>query len=144
MSGDPLTRWQAQLLNRLGARDLALVCAMLALALVGCTTAKQSDNQAMTYPNGPGSPNPGSKPPAVIVTPSNANVGRITSVNPGARFAVITFALGNVPAANRRLNVYRAGLKVGEIKITGPARDNNTVGDIIAGECQVNDEVKEE
>ena len=74
----------------------------------------------------------------------NAVVGKITSVNPGARFAVITFALGNVPGANRRLNIYRAGLKVGEIKITGPARDNNTVGDIIAGECQVNDEVKEE
>ncbi len=114
---------------------------MLALALVGCTTAKRSEGSANSYPGGAVS---ATRPPQVIVTPSNANVGKITSVNPGARFAVITFVLGNVPGANRRFNVYRAGLKVGEIKITGPARDNNTVGDIIAGECQVNDEVKEE
>jgi hypothetical protein len=122
---------------------------MLALALVGCTTSKRSEGSATSYPGAavsssrPAPPSP-TRPPEVIVTPSNANVGKVTSVNPGARFAVITFSLGNVPGANRRLGVYRAGLKVGEIKITGPARDNNTVGDILAGECQVNDEVKEE
>ena len=56
---------------------------------------------------------------------------------------VVTYALGNLPGPDRRLGVYRNGLKVGEIKITGPARDNNTVADIVAGECQNGDEVKE-
>ena len=122
---------------------------MLALALVGCARGKKTDGPATSYPGGAVSssrrpPPSATHPPAVIVTPSNTNVGRITSVNPGARFVVITYPLGNVPGANRRLNVYRAGLKVGEVKITGPARDNNTVADIMAGECQVNDEVKED
>lgn len=44
----------------------------------------------------------------------------------------------------KRLNVYRNGLKVGELKVTGPQRDNNTVADIVAGECQVGDEVRED
>ena len=83
------------------------------------------------------------KPSAVIVTPAPANAGRITSVNPAARFVVITYPVGvALPAIERKLDVYRAGLKVAEIKITGPSRDLNTVGDITAGECQPGDEVR--
>ena len=83
------------------------------------------------------------KPPAVIVTPAPANSGRITSVNLAARYVVITYPVGvPLPAIERKLDVYRAGLKVGEIKITGPSRDLNTVADITAGECQPGDEVR--
>ena len=83
------------------------------------------------------------KPSAVIVTPAPANAGRITSVNPAARFVVITYPVGvPLPAIERKLDVYRAGLKVGEIKITGPSRDLNTVADITAGECRAGDEVR--
>jgi len=83
------------------------------------------------------------KPPTLIVTPAPANSGRITSVNPAARFVVITYPVGvPLPAIDRKLDVYRAGLKVGEIKITGPSRDLNTVADITAGECQPGDEVR--
>lgn len=83
------------------------------------------------------------KAPAVIVTPAPANAGRITSVNPAARFVVITYPVGvPLPAIERKLDVYRAGLKVAEIKITGPSRDLNTVADITAGECQPGDEVR--
>ena len=83
------------------------------------------------------------KSPAVIVTPAPANAGRITSVNPAARFVVITYPVGvALPAIERKLDVYRAGLKVAEIKITGPSRDLNTVADITAGECQPGDEVR--
>lgn len=65
-------------------------------------------------------------------------------VNPTARFVVMTFPFGGVPAVERRLNVYRNGLKVAEVKVTGPHRDNNTVADIVAGEVQVNDQVRED
>jgi hypothetical protein len=83
------------------------------------------------------------KPPAVIVTPSAANAGRITSVNPAARYVVITYPIGvALPAIERKLDVYRSGLKVAEVKITGPSRDLNTVADITAGECQPGDEVR--
>ena len=61
----------------------------------------------------------------------------------GARYVVLTCPLGSVPAAERRLSLYRDGLKVGEIKITGPQRDTNTVADIVAGEGRIGDEVRE-
>jgi len=81
---------------------------------------------------------------APIVTPANASAGKIASVNPTARFVVITYPVGvSLPAPDQRLNVYRAGLKVAEIKITGPARDLNTVADITAGECQPGDETRD-
>jgi len=68
----------------------------------------------------------------------------VVSVNPTARFVVLTFPIGALPGLEKRLNVYRGGLKVGEIKITGPQRDNNTVADIVTGECQIGDEVRED
>jgi hypothetical protein len=82
-------------------------------------------------------------PPAVIVTPGTTKVGRIVSVNPASRFVVITYPLGvALPAIERKLEVYRTGLKVAEVRITGPSRDLNTVADIVAGECQPGDEVR--
>jgi len=78
----------------------------------------------------------------LIVTASPTTNGRIVRVNTGSRFVVVNYPFGNVPEADRRLGVYRSGLKVAEIKITGPRRDTNTVGDIVAGECQPGDEVR--
>jgi hypothetical protein len=49
-----------------------------------------------------------------------------------------------LPPLEKRLNVYRNGLKVGEVRVTGPQRDNNTVADIIAGDCQPGDQVRED
>lgn len=40
--------------------------------------------------------------------------------------------------------LYRAGLKVGEVKITGPQRDNNVAADFITGEAQTGDEAREQ
>jgi hypothetical protein len=80
--------------------------------------------------------------PAPTVTPSAARAGTVTSVNPSHRFVVVTFPFSQVPGIGQPLNVYRKGLKVGELKVTGPEIDTNTVADIIAGEAQVNDEVR--
>jgi len=70
--------------------------------------------------------------------------GRVASVNAPGRFVVLTFPLGSMPALEKRLNVYRRGLKVGELKVSGPQLDVNIDADIIAGECQPGDEVREE
>lgn len=79
----------------------------------------------------------------VIVTPSQGIAGRITSVNAASRYVVISYPIGiPLPQVEQRLNVYRAGLKVAEIKITGPSRDTNTIGDIVAGDCQIGDQVR--
>ena len=88
------------------------------------------------------------KPSTLIVTPTEARTGRITTVNATARYVVITYPVGvPLPAPERRLNVYRAGLKVAEVKVGGDnpreRRDVNVAADIMAGECQVGDEVRE-
>ena len=82
-----------------------------------------------------------SKP--AIVTPATGTIGRVTAANARARFVVITYPIGVMPSLEQRLNAYRNGLKVAELKVTGPTRDTHTVADILAGECQVGDEVRE-
>jgi hypothetical protein len=82
--------------------------------------------------------------PPLIVTPALGLKGKITLVNVRSQFVVVSYPLGGVPAAERRLNVYRNGLKVAEIKINEFRRDINIVADIVTGECQVGDEVRED
>ncbi len=85
------------------------------------------------------------KPATVIVTPTQGRAGRIASVHPTGHFVVITYPVGvPLPPAERRLNVYRAGLKVAEVKVDARSIDVNTVADIVAGECEVGDEVRDE
>jgi hypothetical protein len=78
----------------------------------------------------------------LIVTPENALVGKVALVNSAARFVVLNFPLGKMAAAEQRLNLYRRGLKVGEVKVTGPAREDNIVADLVAGEAEVGDEAR--
>ena len=40
---------------------------------------------------------------------------------------------------NSPLNVYRHGVKVGELSVTGPQRDDNIVADIVSGDLQAGD-----
>jgi hypothetical protein len=65
-------------------------------------------------------------------------------VNANARFVILGFPPGPMPSTDTRLTVYRGGLKVGEVKVTGPQRGSNTVADILAGEIQARDEAREE
>jgi hypothetical protein len=83
-------------------------------------------------------------PPGAIIKPDLRPSGRVAMVNAEARFVVISFPPGPVPPTDHRLSVYRNGLKVGEVKVTGPRNENNTVADITAGDVQVHDEVRED
>jgi hypothetical protein len=49
-----------------------------------------------------------------------------------------------MPKLEQSLFLYREGMKVGEVKITGPQRENNTVADLVTGEAQVGDEVRDQ
>jgi hypothetical protein len=73
-----------------------------------------------------------------------AVIGKVASVNPGLRFVVMEFPVRRVPAIDQRLNVYREGRKVGEVKVTGPAVDTTIAGDITAGTVLTGDEVRED
>ena len=105
------------------------------LLLAGCVHHKPAPNPV---------PPPRSQQPKAVIKPDLRVSGRVAMVNAGARFVVITFPPGPVPQTDHCLNVYRNGLKVGEIKVSGPQRENDTVADITAGDVQLHDEVKEE
>jgi hypothetical protein len=79
-----------------------------------------------------------------IVTPDNSLAARVAAYNSAGRFVVLTFPVGPMPGMDQSLFLYRNGLKVGVVKVTGPQRDNDTVADLLNGTAQVGDEVREQ
>lgn len=79
----------------------------------------------------------------LLITPETSLSGKIVRVNNQGRFVVVNFPVGQLPALDQHLNIYRAGLKVGEVRVTGPQYDDNIVGDLIAGEAQPGDSVRD-
>ncbi len=83
------------------------------------------------------------EPASTIVTPDNSLTAKVVSFNPAGRFVVLSFPVGQMPRLDQGLFLYRDGMKVGEVKITGPQRENNIVADLVNGEAQVGDEVRD-
>jgi len=84
---------------------------------------------------------PLAKPP--IVTPDTALTGKVVKFNPTARIVVLEFSIINMPAAGRQLFIYRNDLKVGEVKTTTWQKQEHIVADLINGEAQVGDVVRD-
>ena len=82
--------------------------------------------------------------PAAIVTPNPALGGKVVACNTAGRFVVLNFPASPMPTVDQTLFLYRTGLKVAEIRITGPQNDDNTVADIVTGDAQVGDEVRDQ
>jgi hypothetical protein len=78
-----------------------------------------------------------------LVTPDNSLTARVVSYNSAGRFVVLGFSVGQMPGLEQGLFLYRNGIKVGEVRVTGPQRDNNIVADIVTGEARVGDEVRD-
>jgi hypothetical protein len=87
---------------------------------------------------------PAAKTNETVVTAAVAPIGRVASINKSSRFVVISYSIGSEPTLRQKLNVYRNNLKVGELRVTGPQSEGNTVADIIVGEVELNDEVRED
>ncbi len=120
----------------------ALLVLLIALLLAGC---------ARNAANGPGYGTAG-KPALTGETAANQNlgtapaillVGKVVRVEPSARFVVLNFPVGRFPALDQHLNLYRNGIKVGEVKVSAWQNDDIVVADILAGESQVGDEVRD-
>jgi hypothetical protein len=88
-------------------------------------------------------PKVGEPKPDPLVTPDYSLGGKVATFNSAGRFVVLDFPAGKIPALEQTMFVYRDGLKVGEVKITGPTRDNNTVADLISGGANKGDEVRD-
>jgi hypothetical protein len=113
---------------------------LLAWALLGCRGKKD-------YPQGAASGaaisgSPANSAQGMIITSQNVLIGKVARVNPALRFVVINFPVGHLPNNDQHLNLFRQGLKVGEVKVTTLQYDDNVVADIVAGESEVGDEVR--
>lgn len=80
--------------------------------------------------------------PAAIVTPDLSLTAKVLSVNAAGRFVVLDFPNGQLPKLQQTLSLYHAGLKAGEVKVTGPQAENAIVADLISGEAKVGDTVR--
>ena len=126
-------------------RSLPVSALLLALIITGCAKRRSTLEPSFTVrPVAPqGSAPTNTATTAVpLLTPVSSPVGRITSVNQQVMIAVVTFPVGQVPAAGGRYSVFRAGLKVGELKMSEEAADTLRVADITSGALQVDDEVR--
>jgi hypothetical protein len=107
--------------------------------------AGQPDSAFSELPNTPhANPNPASPVnPKIIVTPESGLTGKVVASNAVGRFVVLNFPVGHLPALEQRLEVYHLGLKVGEVKVTGPQNDDSIVADIVTGDAAAGDEVRD-
>jgi hypothetical protein len=81
--------------------------------------------------------------PEPIVTPDTSLSAKVVKYNSVGRFVVLSFPPGQTPQMNQTLFVYRAGIKVGEVRVTGPQRDNDVVADLTTGDAEAGDDVHE-
>jgi hypothetical protein len=114
---------------------LLIVCGVILLP--GCSKKRAAANADTT---GGFTGSGGQK---LIVTPETALVGKVSNVQSAGRFVVLSFPVGHLPALEQRLNVYRRGLKVGELRVTGPQLDDLVVADVLDGEAGLGDEVRD-
>ncbi|HXT40916.1 MAG TPA: hypothetical protein VN887_12960 [Candidatus Angelobacter sp.] len=122
------------------------VVVLVALLWSGCVTRNAAKPTAKRGEGGMAAttttPSPGSEDSKPTVTLDETLLGRVVRMDPTLRFVVMDFPVLKVPAVDQRLNVYRNGQKVGEIKVTGPRQETVIAGDITSGEAQVGDEVR--
>ena len=102
------------------------------LLISGCASHKQKVSTAAP------------RAPQMIVTPETSMAAKVVSYNDVGRFVVLSFPVSQMPQMGQNLFLYRGGLKTGEVKITGPQRDNNIVADVISGDAQAGDEVRDQ
>ena len=79
-----------------------------------------------------------------IVTPDFSLAAKVISVNLVGRFVVLSFPANQLPKVEQTLFLYRGGLKVAEVRITGPQSESNIVADLVSGEAQVGDTVRDQ
>jgi hypothetical protein len=82
--------------------------------------------------------------PAPIITPDYSLAAKVVSVDRVGRFVVLSFPASQMPKVDQTLFLYHDGLKVAEVRVTGPQQDNDTVADLTSGDAQVGDTVRDQ
>lgn len=120
-----------------------LAVCILGLALTGCAGSKKSEAVFQSYSGDTANSSASTASKTPIVQLAQGLTGKISAANANLKFVVVTFPIAQMASIDQRLNVYRDGLKVGELRVTGPQQDDSIVADITAGESQIGDEVRD-
>jgi hypothetical protein len=112
---------------------------LAALVVSGCASHHAAPQKPSPPPTASISTNP-----EPIVTPDSSLSAKVVRYNSVGRFVVLSFPVGQVPQMGQTLFIYRAGMKVGEVKITGPQRDNDVVADLTTGDAEAGDDVRDQ
>jgi hypothetical protein len=89
-------------------------------------------------------PAPATPQNQTVVTPDESLTAKVLAVNTVGRFVVLNFPEGRMPKQDQHLFLYRGGLKTAEVKIVGPQQETSIVADIISGDAQVGDTVRDQ
>ena len=116
---------------------------LAAFVLNGCAHKHKTTSEAAPGSAYAAAPTTPPAPTTLVVTPSGGLTGKIARYNDAGRFVVLEFPVGQMASLEQRFFVYRGNLKVGEVKVTGPQRDDHIVADLTRGEAQVGDEVRD-
>lgn len=79
-----------------------------------------------------------------VITLTDPWAGKVAFVNPDARFVILDYSLSQMPPAGQRLMVFRKGMRVGEVRISGQPQSGFVAADITAGDIQTGDETRRE
>jgi hypothetical protein len=114
--------------------EMGLLC--MAVFVAGCANSKAPAHAAV--------PPDQMRTQPTYITPDLKTVGRVELVNTQGRFVVISFPPGHVPPSGQHWRITHAGLQIGEVTISGPQREVDTVADIVDGTANVGDEATAE
>jgi hypothetical protein len=67
----------------------------------------------------------------------------VVSVNRVGQFVVLSFPASAMPQTGLTMFLYRDGLKVAEVHVSGPQQNNEIVADMVSGDAQVGDTVSD-
>jgi hypothetical protein len=115
-----------------GGMRVLLALVFVGLMASGCAWFGRKPSSTQAVP----------KPGAPVVTADLRISGRVKTVNVKGRFVFLSFPVVSMPAVGECLSIYRDGLKVGVVRVTGPQRDEYIVADIVAGGAHEGDEVR--
>ncbi len=119
---------------------LALLFAGLLFA--GCSWHKSAPHSSAKPSKGGGGTAIAASQP--IVTPDTSLAAKVVRYNDVGRFVVLGFPVGQMPKSGQRLFLYRKGLKVAEVTANAMSTDNFVVADLVSGNAQVGDEVRDQ
>ena len=87
-------------------------------------------------------PTPGAS--KTIVTPDASLAAKVVQYNSTGRYVVLSIPAGKLPKAGQSLFIYHNGLKVAEVKTDEWQLNSYVVADMVTGDAQIGDEVRDQ